>query len=471
MTISVSDIDFKKSEVVNSTTTNGGRKGQVSITSGARCNIFPRVTLSDRTSGVTRYRKIFWCNENADDDSANDVLNNLLYPSNGGDRYYFGVGSQIDTQSIIGGTTEPDWMGCGQLQTALSGAETSIKLTMSSDDYVFEPGGQLYICDKFETGQTIDTGVVVGNSVTYTTGTWYAATMSDDITYPNGIYIGSNTVLTDNSANEEYLTIAETSYTDEDIGNGDTTTSPALTTLANVTNGVCTQIGYLPTVTATSGASPLTVNVAKDGSCSGDCSAGTLNMTSGVWTVDIVWSGATDSGTDVLCTYWQNNFSYSGNVVTIATSDAVANAYATANTYGSGCLQSGEITPNLEDFVNNSSAGTCTETSWTYYNDGTEYDTWTFTFTSATAYTCAGTREGTLSTSGSISADYEPTNPNTSQPYFTIPSACWGGTFVATDTITFTTNPSAAPIWYKEVVPSSTSAEQNNYSIQNWYAE
>jgi hypothetical protein len=59
MAVQASDIKFLKSVTVTDTGVNGGRKGQVEVVSGARHNLFPRVTKAERTAGVTRYRKEF----------------------------------------------------------------------------------------------------------------------------------------------------------------------------------------------------------------------------------------------------------------------------------------------------------------------------------------------------------------------------------------------------------------------------
>jgi translation elongation factor EF-Tu-like GTPase len=122
MSVQASDIKFKKSVVVTDTSANGGRKGQTEVVSGARHNLFPRVSKAERTAGVTRYRKEFWCNENADDDVAFDLMVFAEFPSNGGDRFAIGKGSQTNTQGDIA-TTPPDWLGVGKLETALLGSE------------------------------------------------------------------------------------------------------------------------------------------------------------------------------------------------------------------------------------------------------------------------------------------------------------------------------------------------------------
>lgn len=478
MAVEASDIKWKKSAVITDTSANGGRKSNTEIATGVRHNLFPRVTKAERTSGVTRYRKEFWCNENADDEAAEGVLIYPEFPSNAGDRFYLGEGTQDDTQDDLE-AYDPVWMGVGQLQTALSGSETSVSLTMENSDFQFPNGGYLHLADKFKTGQTIASGVNIGDSVEYNSGTskWEKISATDEVDYPKGIYVGSNTVLTvEGSTNEEWLELADNEYTDEDIGDGDgADTSPALSTLTNATNGICRQPGKLPVVTATKADdSTMTVNVAADGTCSGDCSAGELNMADGTWTTDITWDSAPKTGTDILIDYHENCFSYSGNVVTVdlKSGQSVANSYATANTYGAGCVYGGTVEPESENWAETSTSGTYDEATYplTLFNDGTEEDSWTITFTSASAFTCSGANAGSVGT-GDITTDFSPTNPDAGQPYFTLDKDGWGGSWANGETVEFDTHPAALPLWLKEVVPASTAQAAYNTFILGFYCE
>lgn len=475
MSVAATDVKFKKSSIVTDTTANGGRKSQIEVVSGTKHNLFPRVTKSERTAGVIRYRKEFWCNENASDETAYGVLLYLEHPSNAGDRFYLGVGTQIDTQGDIVATV-PAWYGCGQLETALSGGEVEVKLTMENNDFVFPNNGYLHITDKFVTGQTVDSDVSIGDSVIYGSGTWSKIAATTDIDYPNGVYVGSNVVMTvQGSTNEEWVQLANNLYSAEDIGDGDgSDTNPPLTTLLNKTNGVCSQPGLLPVVTATCGAVSRTVNVAADGSCSGYCSAGQLNMTTGVWTTDIEWTTAPDISTDITITYRENCYAYSGNVVTVdlETGHQVANAYLVANTFSSGCIDVGEVITASSSWSETSVAGTYDESTYplVMYNDGTEQDNWTLTFTNATNFTVSGANEGSVGT-GNTGVDFEPTNANTGQPYFKIDKTGWGGTWAVGETITFTTAPAAQALWLKEVVPAGIAQESNNLIPVGYYAE
>jgi len=478
MTIAISDVKFRKPVTITDTGVNGGRKSSVQRLTNVRHSLFPRVTKAERTAGVTRYRKDFWCNENALDEIAYDVLLYIEFPSNGGDRFYIGRGTQSDIQSEML-LDPPIWGGCGKLNSSLVGGEGSVDLLMEADDFEFRNGGILHLSDKFKTGQTVDSDVQIGDSVTYSGGTWSKIASTTDIIYPNGVYVGSNVVMTNETgvSNEEFLTIAENLTTDEDIGNGNgSSTSPALTDLANVTNGLVGKAGFQPVITATCGGTQRTVTIDENGDCSGYCSAGQINMDTGVWITDITWTTAPDNATDILATYYDKPYSYSGNVATVELESGVtvANAYSSTNTYGADCVENDddEVKPLVSNWNENSVSGTYDETSYplALNNDGAEEDQWTITFTSATAFTVSGLYAGSVGT-GSISADFIPINPNTGQPFFTLLSAGWGGTWANGETLQFRTHPAALPVWWKEIVPAATAAENNNLSIMGWYAE
>ena len=475
MTIEVTDIVFRKSITVTDTGVNGGRKGRVAVVHAARHNLFPRVTLGERTAGVTRYRKEFWTNEDGDDESAFASLFFLEYPSNGGDRFALGKGTMDDTQGDIE-TTSPAWIGCGSLNSALSGGESAIDILMEADDFVFQPGGYLHIANKIQLSQTIGVGVSIGDSVQETTGTWNKIANTTDIEYPKGIYLGSNSVLSEKSGyTEEFLLLAENKTTDEDIGTGDgVSASPALTDLAAVTNGVFAYPGFEVSITTLDvGDNPMEVTIGPDGVCSGDCSAGELNMDTGVWITDITWSAVPKSAEDILATYYDKNYSYVGNVVTVDLAATVANPYATNNTIVSGVIEGdSEVAALVSDFTVNSVGGTYDDTSYPIVlrNDGVEEDTFTITFLTPTTFTVAGLYAGSLGT-GDVATDLTPLNPDSGESYFELDSAGWGGSFLAGDTVVFGTSPAAVPLWWRQIVPAGTPAEPNNIAILGWYSE
>ena len=157
---------------------------------------------------------------------------------------------------------------------------------------------------------------------------------------------------------------------------------------------------------------------------------------------------------------------YVGNVATIPCS-ALVNAYTAATpTKVSSVYQPGTIQPTVSAPVKTSTSGVFNLNN-TGGNPivcgpiGGVYDTWTLTFTSATAFGVVGTNTGSVGT-GTTGANFAPNNAAFSSPYFTIPSAAWTGTWANGDTLTFTTTPSAIPVWIKRVVPAAAASLSNN---------
>ena len=374
MTILFDDLKLHKSVTVSDVAANGGRASYNEIVSGVRHAFFPRVSEEQRTAGLTRYRKLFLSNFNAADEVAYDLLDCIRFPSVAGDRFYMGQGTQLDTQADII-ATPPTWVGCGQLNVALVGGETSVDLLMSNNDYEFIADGYLYLADTYRTGQTIAAGVTPGDSVENIAGTWTLIAATNNTVYPYGLYLGNNTVLTYEAgvSNIEHRQIAS--------------------------------------------AAP---------------------------------------------------YSYVGNVATVQLQEAVANAYAPANTYGAQCLSLAAIQPSFDNWLETSGAGTYDESGFppTLTNKGTVEDVITITMTSATNFNCTGLYEGSLGT-GSISADFSPVNPDTGVPYFTLLAGGWGGTWAPGDTIVFHIHPAKASRWFWEEIPATTPAENENVFVYN----
>ena len=468
MSVESSDMEFVKSIFIS-----GGRKGQTPLLSGVRHAGFPRITKSERAAGVIRFRKFFLWNKNADNDPAYDARIYIEHPSTAGDRYYLGLGGQLDAQVDLT-DFDPAWTGCGQLNTPLyAGSSTTVKLDMEAADFVFPNGGLIHISDKFMTSQSVAAGVKVGDSAAWSAGAgqWQKIGVTDDISYPNGLFLGGGLVMTDTGSNhEEWLNIADNLYEDEVIGGGTgSDATPELSTLSHATAGICSQPDKLPVINAVCGAVERTVQVGADGTCTGYCSAGQLNMATGVWTTDITWTTAPDGGTDITATYREKCFSYSGNTVTVQLESGKhpENGYSISNTFGAGCVAAGDVEPAFSDWgESNSHGGTYDETAYPLEldNQGTETDTWTITFISPGMFTCSGALAGTLGTA-TFAADFSPVNPDTGQPYFTLRREGWSGTWSnvgSADTLTFKTWPAAAPVWFKQVIPAGTGADGNN---------
>ncbi len=466
--------------IKTNTGSNGGVKGLVQMLTGTSQNVFDYVNSSERTAGIsTRYRLLYVWNKNASNEIA---INNRIVmemPSQGGDRYALALGVAGETQTEMLART-PAFVGPFQLQSAITAGASSIAVTTENADIVFVNGSYVFISDGFKVSETIASGVLIGDSIQWNAGSsqWETITATEDVTYPKGRYLGDDTVktFTTGTSHSDFLQLPDNLYEDEVIGTGNgSNTAPALTTLTNKTKGVVNWDGQLPVVTATCGSTARTVNVAADGSCSGYCSAGQLTMDagSGVWAADITWTTAPDNATNITITYREKCYTYSGNVATIALDGTCPNNYATTTiTFGSGVVEQTQIIPSLENWVE-TSAGTGTFDESTYplvlHNLGTEEDTITITFTSASAFTCAGARIGSLA-AGDTANDYAPLNPDTGIALFTLDKDGWANTWAASDTVVFDIHGAELPVWWRQDIPAATAAiSENQTSIAHHF--
>lgn len=158
-----------------------------------------------------------------------------------------------------------------------------------------------------------------------------------------------------------------------------------------------------------------------------------------------------------------------GNLVTFTVATGVANAYATGvATRVASVIPAGTVGTSLTTPVYTPAAtgtGTIDDAQMSLSNLSTVEQDWTLSFTSATAFDIIGNTLGTLASGGTVSTLTQPDNPDHSSPYFTIPSAAFGGTFEAGDTITFTTTPAGYPLWYRRVVPAGANSLAGNKVI------
>jgi len=156
-----------------------------------------------------------------------------------------------------------------------------------------------------------------------------------------------------------------------------------------------------------------------------------------------------------------------GDVYTITLDSGLDNGYLAADTRVASILTVGDIKGAYSGFtVTSAGDGAYDDTANPVELDniGTIQDTFTLTFTSATAFDIAGLEAGALG-SGNISSDTAPNNASFGKPYFTLRSAGFSGTWQAGDTIEFTTSPAAAAFWYKHIVPAGAASLTANKAI------
>jgi hypothetical protein len=80
-------------------------------------------------------------------------------------------------------------------------------------------------------------------------------------------------------------------------------------------------------------------------------------------------------------------------------------------------------------------------------NNSAIQERWVLVFTTATQFNVVGEHVGQIITGASTNTNTAPTNPNTAQPYFTIPAGGWGGGWAAGNVMRFNTYAANAPVW------------------------
>ena len=167
------DLVLMKSTVRSDADANGGRMSYTQVSSGVLNNMFPNVTQSERTAGVTRYRKFFFRNKNASNETAVNSRIWISSRSSGGDYFRLKAGTDTDVQSAADDYTS--WLGTGYISTALAADSTSLEATFDAATGVYA-GSVIRLSDSSggEEFLTIATGGVSWNgnvaTITCTSG-------------------------------------------------------------------------------------------------------------------------------------------------------------------------------------------------------------------------------------------------------------------------------------------------------------
>lgn len=147
MPVTAADIKLYKPAAVNDTGSNGGRMSNTLIASAVKNALFPDVDEAERTSGITRYRKVFIKNENTANLAA--LSPNIFWEnySPGGDSFTFFPATQINLQSAITGSER--LYGVGKLNANVSaGATTITVLTEGVALNMFRNSDKIRISDR-----------------------------------------------------------------------------------------------------------------------------------------------------------------------------------------------------------------------------------------------------------------------------------------------------------------------------------
>jgi hypothetical protein len=80
-------------------------------------------------------------------------------------------------------------------------------------------------------------------------------------------------------------------------------------------------------------------------------------------------------------------------------------------------------------------------------NNSAIQERWVLIFTTSTLFNVVGEHVGQIVTGANTNTNTAPINPNTAQPYFTIPAGGWGGGWSAGNVMRFNTYAANAPVW------------------------
>lgn len=103
----------------------------------------------------------------------------------------------------------------------------------------------------------------------------------------------------------------------------------------------------------------------------------------------------------------------------------------------------------------------------TLVNAGAVSDRWAVVFNSTTAFDLVSERLGQIA-SGTTAANFSPLNPNTNQPYFTLPSSGWGTGWLPGNCIRFNTQAAGSPVWVSRCIiagSASSGAVNAQYTL------
>lgn len=129
------DLVLYKSVTISEAGANGGRMSYTQVTSNILNNLFPNVSQSERTDGVTKYRKFFFKNKNASGETAANSRIWISRRSDGGDYFRLKAGTNTDIQSTADDYT--NWLGSGYLYNAVGTDATKMDVVFDTNNGVY----------------------------------------------------------------------------------------------------------------------------------------------------------------------------------------------------------------------------------------------------------------------------------------------------------------------------------------------
>lgn len=147
MPIQSTEIQFRKSFIVNNDGSNGGRMGSNKIVSGVKNNIFPDVPKSERDAGSTTYRKVYINIANLEGLDLKEAKIFMDKHTDGDDGVVFIPGTFTDTQADIIATA-PRQYGAGSISSDVTAGANSLAVTLDfigADNFI--AGDEIRVSD------------------------------------------------------------------------------------------------------------------------------------------------------------------------------------------------------------------------------------------------------------------------------------------------------------------------------------
>jgi len=191
MSILNHELKWYRSQVVSNTSANGGRLSINQIVDSVKNNLFPDVTETERTAGLTRYRKAFLKIVNTDNEMLSNAIVHLLTVTPADDYITMFEGTHVDTQANISSPTE---YGAGGLASSVESGVTEFDVNVKHTDMIiFRTGDRIYISDgvneEYHDNVSISkSGTVV--TITLDTGSQLANAYAADSVVASCIEIG-----------------------------------------------------------------------------------------------------------------------------------------------------------------------------------------------------------------------------------------------------------------------------------------
>lgn len=190
MSLSSSDITFNYPKTISDAATNGGQMSKNTIKSGAIGALFPRPTVEERDTGLTRYRKIFFkLNNNGPDTLSSLKLYLSKYTPAGDSIVFFPTTNEYTQDDIVG--TERKY-GVASLVSIVDDTMV-VDVEDSSFTGIIQNGDTIQVSNRLVPGGSGNVDRVTVSSSPSVSGNRLTFTFTGDIinTYEAGDFVSS----------------------------------------------------------------------------------------------------------------------------------------------------------------------------------------------------------------------------------------------------------------------------------------